>query len=307
MVHNGGQVWALFPTVLVGAKLVLTGADIDEIFAAVADHRVTHAMSIGPIAPKILAHRNIPRDSLKTLRLFGTMNRAAALEGALGVRCVSVAPPDASPVLRHETNGLPASARNELRLVRPGTDEEVGQGEVGELCFRGPASLVAYFGDEEATKAALSGDGFFRTGDLFETVTRDGERYLVFRGRAKDNIDRGGEKFGVDDIETLIGLHPSVADGRVVAMPDAIMGEKACAFLVLRPEATAPDVRTLGAFLLSHGLAKFKLPERIELIEQQPVTSVGKLDRVALRRLIAEKVATEPSSGSHAAPADNLR
>ncbi|MFB2551351.1 AMP-binding protein [Ensifer soli] len=308
MVHNGGQVWALFPTVLIGCMLVLSGTGIDEIFDAIAAHRVTHGMSIGPIAPKILAHRNIPRARLGSLRIFGTMNRAAALEAALGIPCanvyglteglVSIAPPQAPAERRHQTNGTPATPQNDLRLVVPGTEQAVAEGAVGELCFRGPSSLTGYVGDPAATARALTADGYVRTGDLFRLSVRDGERWLVFQGRDKDNIDRGGEKFGVEDIEVLIGLHPSVADGRVVAMPDPIMGERACAFLVLKPGARAPDIAELGAFLLSHGLATFKRPERIEVIDQQPVTGVGKLDRAALRARIAETLSREQHAGT---------
>lgn len=310
MVHNGGQVWALFPTVLVGSMLVLSGTGIDEIFEAIAKHGVTHGMSIGPIAPKILAHKAIPRERLRTLRIFGTMNRAAALESALGIPCanvyglteglVSVTPPDAAADLRHHTNGSPATARNDIRLVRPGSDEPIAEGDVGELCFRGPSSLAAYYGDEQATARALTADGYFRSGDIFRLARHGDETFLVFHGRDKDNIDRGGEKFGVEDIETLIGQHPAIADGRVVAMPDPIMGERACAFLVLKPGMAAPSVAELGTFLLSHGLAKFKLPERIEITEQQPVTGVGKLDRGALRAIIAGKIARERIEGTGA-------
>ncbi len=109
----------------------------------------------------------------------------------------------------------------------------------------------------------------------------------------RDNINRGGEKFGTEDLEHFIARHPAVADGKVVAMPDEIYGEKACAFLVAREGCTLPTVAELGEFLLAKGLAKYKLPERIEACESFPVTRVGKLDRAALRTMIANKVAEE--------------
>ena len=114
-----------------------------------------------------------------------------------------------------------------------------------------------------------------------------------FEGRIKDNIDRGGEKFGAEEVENLIGRHPDVADAKVVAMPDRIYGEKACAFLMMRPGAPALDVKTLGTYLISLGLAKFKLPERIEYIDAFPVTRVGKVDKAALRGRVADKLAAE--------------
>ncbi|MCG7505380.1 AMP-binding protein [Mesorhizobium sp. IRAMC:0171] len=303
LIHNGGQIWALFPTFLLGCKLVLCENDIDAVFDAIHRHGITHGLSIGPIAPQILAHKNIPKDKLKSLRIFGCMNRAGALEDALGVPCanvygitegfVAVAPPSSDPHWRHETNGMPASPHNELSVLQPDSEEPVESGGVGELCFRGPSSLVGYFNDQAASAAAYTSTGLFRTGDLVRTEQRGQQDWIVFMGRAKDNIDRGGEKFGVEDIEVLLGTHPSIADGKVVAMPDPVMGERACAFLVMRPGHSTPGVEELGEFLRSSGLARFKWPERIEVINAMPTTGVGKLDRNRLRQLARDLVQQE--------------
>lgn len=306
LIHNGGQLWALFPTFLVGCKLVLCENDIDAVFDTVGRHGVTHGLSIGPIASQILAHKRIPRHKLTTLRIFGCMNRASALESALGVPCanvygiteglVSVAPPEAEPGLRHGTNGQPASPHNELAVLHPGSEEPVEDGDVGELCFRGPSSLVGYFNDPAASASALTSNGLFRTGDLVRLKRAQHATSIVFEGRAKDNIDRGGEKFGVEDIEFLLGTHPDIADGKVVAMPDRVMGERACAFLVLRPGRAAPGVAELGEFLRTRGLARFKWPERVETIETMPITGIGKLDRQELRRMAAALVTEETAA-----------
>ena len=121
-----------------------------------------------------------------------------------------------------------------------------------------------------------------------------GERVVYhFEGRMRDNINRGGEKFGTDDIELLIARHPAIADGKVVAMPDAQFGEKACAFVVAREGAVLPTVKELGAFLQSQGLAKYKCPERIEPIASFPITRVGKLDRQQMRQWIAAQLEFE--------------
>src|SRR5439155_1609009 len=117
--------------------------------------------------------------------------------------------------------------------------------------------------------------------------------YGITAGRTRDNIQRGGEKFGTEDIELLLARHPQIADGKVVAMPDPIYGEKACAYLIPRDGADLPSVPELAAFLVSHGLAKYKCPERIEAVPTFPVTRVGKLDRQQLRQAIAEKLAAE--------------
>ena len=103
---------------------------------------------------------------------------------------------------------------------------------------------------------------------------------------------------GTEEVENLIRSHPAVADVAVVAMPDELLIERACAFLVPRTGKQAPDVKALGAFLVSKGLAKFKFPERIELVDAFPVTRVGKLDKAELRRRIAEKAAQEKKSAA---------
>jgi non-ribosomal peptide synthetase component E (peptide arylation enzyme) len=99
-------------------------------------------------------------------------------------------------------------------------------------------------------------------------------------------------------VENLIRSHPAVADVAVVAMPDEMLIERACAYLVPRSGQQAPDIKALGVFLSSLGLAKFKFPERIELVDAFPVTRVGKLDKAELRRRIAEKVTQEKKSAA---------
>ena len=115
----------------------------------------------------------------------------------------------------------------------------------------------------------------------------------------KDNINRGGEKFGAEEVENIIVRHPSVNDVRVVAMPDPFLGEKACAFIIAKPGEPLPSIATLGEFLQQQGLAKFKLPERIEAVSEFPVTRVGKVDKQALRQIIADTLAREASGEEH--------
>jgi non-ribosomal peptide synthetase component E (peptide arylation enzyme) len=112
-----------------------------------------------------------------------------------------------------------------------------------------------------------------------------GRLCYAFEGRAKENIDRGGEKFGGVAIEEFMAEHPAVAEACVVGMPDPELGERVCAFVVLQTDAPPPTVEEMAAFLAARGLASFKTPERIQVVEVFPVTRVGKLDRAALRRL----------------------
>ena len=115
----------------------------------------------------------------------------------------------------------------------------------------------------------------------------NGQTCYVFEGRLRDNINRGGEKIGCEEVEAQVGAHPAIAEARLVAMPDPFYGEKGCLFVILRPGHAAPTVPELAAFLTGRGLAKYKCPERIESIEAFPVTKVGKLDKAALRQAVA--------------------
>src|SRR5581483_3486765 len=119
-----------------------------------------------------------------------------------------------------------------------------------------------------------------------------GQRYLVFEGRIKDVVSRGGEKINCEEVERVALGHPAIAAIAIVAMPDRTYGERACAFIIPTPGNTL-DVAELGRFLEQKGLAKFKWPERIELVEEFPLTSSGKLSKPKLRAQISQLVAAE--------------
>jgi non-ribosomal peptide synthetase component E (peptide arylation enzyme) len=201
--------------------------------------------------------------------------------------------PRFSASVRHGSIGSVCWEHDEVRLLEPGTETPVPFGQAGELCFRGPSSLRGYYAAPEITAASMTSDGFFRTADMVR-ASREGDLTVYhFEGRMRDNINRGGEKFGTEDIELLLARHPQVADGKVVSMPDPTYGEKACAYLIPREGATLPTVQELAEFLVAQGLAKYKCPERIEAVTSFPITRVGKLDRQQMRQSIAEKIAAE--------------
>jgi non-ribosomal peptide synthetase component E (peptide arylation enzyme) len=304
LVHNAGQIFAFMAAVHWGRTTVLTSRiDIRHILEMCERYRVTNAMSIGPIAPQLLAYRDLARHDLSSLRYFVAFSRADAIEAHLQVKAgnlygiteglVLISRPDDPPAARFRTQGRVGYTSEEIRILLPGEERAAAPGDVGELCFRGPSSLRGYYNAPEQTRETLTADGFVRTGDLARAHAIEGRTYYSFEGRLKDNINRGGEKFGTEEVENLIRDHPAVADVAVVAMPDEMLMEKACAYLVARAGAPAPDVKSLGAFLEQKGLARFKLPERIEVVEAFPVTRVGKLDKAALRKAIADKLAAE--------------
>jgi cyclohexanecarboxylate-CoA ligase len=165
----------------------------------------------------------------------------------------------------------------ELRIVDPQTCADVAPGQVGELLARGPEMFVGYLDPELDTDAFVE-DGWFRTGDL---ARYDGT-YLTIVDRLKDVIIRGGENVSAQEVEALLVTHPSVAEAACVAAPDPVMGEEVCAFVIPAPGAT-PVLDELRAHLLEHGLARFKLPSRLEVRNDLPRTASGKVQKAPLR------------------------
>jgi len=307
LMHNAGQLYALIPTVLMGTPVVLMPkVDIPRMLDLIGEHRVTHALSIGPIAPQLMAYPDVARHDLSSLQLFSTMSRADTLEAHLGVPCSNLygiteglllgAPADAPAFARHHTQGCSGCADDEIRLLEPETERPVATGQPGELCFRGPSSLTGYVGNAEANALSFTSDGFYRTGDMMTAHCVDGVHYYAFEGRLRDNVNRGGEKIGCEEVEGHVSQHPAVADAKLVPMPDPFYGEKGCIFIVVRPGLPAPDVRSLGQFLVERGLARYKCPERVEVVEAFPVTRVGKVDKPAMKRLIADMLEQENQS-----------
>ena len=184
-----------------------------------------------------------------------------------------------------ETQGRPLSPADEILVVGP-DGEPVADGEPGELLTRGPYTIRGYYRAEAHNAVAFTADGFYRSGDV---VRLDPSGNLTVEGRAKDLINRGGEKISAEEIENLLIAHPAVREAAAVAMPHPVLGEQTCAYLVLRPGETV-DLAALSAYLDGRGVARFKWPERIEVVDALPVTNVGKVDKKKLRDDIAAKM-----------------
>jgi non-ribosomal peptide synthetase component E (peptide arylation enzyme) len=304
LIHNAGMLYVVMPTAMYRrTAVVMSRFEIRSFLEAIGTHRVTFTGSIGPVAARILEVDDIARYDLSSLRQFFALTQAVNVERHTGIPssnmfgitegmyCVSGL--DDPVRARHESVGHPIDPANVIRLLEPESENDVPAGAIGELTFRGPHIFSGYFNDPDANAGSFTSDGFFRTGDLMSATVIDGIARYSFEGRLKDNINRGGEKFGAEEVEHLIARHPAIADARVVAMPDKHLGEKACAFLTLRPGKPAPSLTELGEFLLGFGLAKYKLPERLETIAEFPLTRVGKVDKAALRADIARILQNE--------------
>ncbi len=155
----------------------------------------------------------------------------------------------------------------------------VAAGETGEFWGRGPNLSPGYYRQPQFVSARYNADGWFMSGDL---ITRNADHTFTFVARMDDMINRGGQKLDPREVEELLYTHPKVEHALVVAMPDERLGERGCAFIVPRSGQTF-TLEDLRSFLAERGLAKYKWPERVELIEALPMTPTGKIMRYELR------------------------
>jgi cyclohexanecarboxylate-CoA ligase len=178
---------------------------------------------------------------------------------------------------RDATTDGPLIGACELRIVDPQSLADVEPGTPGELLARGPEMFSGYL-DPALDADAFAPEGWFRTGDL---ATYDGE-YLTIVDRLKDIIIRGGENISALEVESAIVTHPDVAEAACVAMPDPIMGERICAYVIAH-DGAEPTLGAIRRHLEARGFARFKLPERLELRADLPRTASGKVQKAPLR------------------------
>ena len=302
MAHNftlccPGTIGAL----LAGGRVITTGRpEPEQSFVLIARERVTHTALVPPLALLWLdeqPQRQADVSSLRVLQVGGArlMDHAAArvtpvlgctLQQVFGMAeglicCTRL---DDSPERIAHTQGRPVSDGDEVRIVDD-AGEPVAPGEIGELQVRGPYTIRGYYRLAEHNATAFTADGFYRSGDRVRR-TADGD--LVVEGRDKDQINRGGEKVSAEEVENLLLAHPLVHDAAVVAMPDPLLGERTCAFVVAR--APAPSRLVLKRYLRDCGLAAFKIPDRIEFMPRFPETGIGKTSKKSLRDLLRRQL-----------------
>ena len=214
-----------------------------------------------------------------------------------GVSLVSNAENAANP--EHRARLFPRYGREEIqwpspphvnirtRVVDPETGTEIlAAGTPGELQITGPTVFDGYFRAPQISAQSFTADGWFRTGDLFE-ITGDGDppRFYRFVGRLKQLIVRGGVKIAPEELDTVLSQMPDVLEGAVTAYHDEIMGERICAVVVPKP-GRQPTLDQVRAHFAATGLALFKHPERLQVVEQLPRNSVGKVVRGDLARML---------------------
>jgi 2,3-dihydroxybenzoate-AMP ligase len=307
LAHNAALTNGLHAAHGVGAALLLATPAADVMLPLMAEHGATWTMSPPGLAREYLSHpafdaavarigtwvltaARVPRPVFDELTRRGVhVTQAFGMSEGLFL----FTPLDAIADLRAETVGAPISALDEIRVLRPGTQVEVAEGETGELAARGPYTIRGYLAEPDRNREAFTADGFYRSGDLVRAHRYEGTLSYSIEGRVKDLIDRGGEKVNAEEVELLVAGHPAVTEIALVAMPDPRLGERSCAYVVPQDPQNPPTLADIRAYLEAEGLAKYKWPERLELIDELPRTQVGKISKVALRADIGAKLEHE--------------
>ena len=285
-----------------GAKVVLsTDTSPEAVFRLVERHRVTHIHVVPALLIRWLNDPSIARYDLSSLRVI--QSGGQRLQPEIRIKAKELIPSltvqenfgmaegvlmfvrlDDPADVRLETVGRPICPDDEIMLLNE-DDAIVPFGEVGEFCCRGPYTLRGYYGAPEHNARVFTPDGFYRSGDLMRQHASG--NYMV-EGRKKDLINRGGEKISAEEIENLILSHDAVENVACVPVPDPELGERMCACIVLRP-GLALSFDELTQFLETKEMAKIKLPERLLILDDLPLSNFGKVSKKRLSELAAER------------------
>jgi 2,3-dihydroxybenzoate-AMP ligase len=294
-----------------GGKVVISSSTKPEDMCALIEkHRVTHLKVVPALLIRLLNDPALTHHDLSSLKVIQSGGQclqpetrllanklipSAFVQENFGMSeglLMFVRLDDPEDVCL-ETVGRPICPDDEVRILDDdGNDVPVG--EVGELCCRGPYTLRGYFGVPEYNAWVFTADGFYRSGDLMRQHASG--NYIV-EGRKKDLINRGGEKISAEEIENLILSHPSVKNVACIPVPDADLGERMCACVLLRDGAKL-SFDELKAFLLAREIAKYKLPERLEILPDFPLSTFGKVSKKKLAGMITQKMAAETPAGN---------
>jgi len=278
-----------------GGKVVLSPTtNPEKIFSLVQQHKVTHIKVVPALLIRLINDSSISRYDLSSIKII--QSGGQRMQPEVRLKTHQLIPScfvqenfgmsegmlffvrlDDPQEVKLETCGRPISADDEVRLVDD-QGREVARGEVGELTCRGPYTLRGYYGVPEYNAKQFTRDGYYCSGDMMRL--HPSGNYVV-EGRKKDLINRGGEKISAEEIENLILGHPAVQNVACVPLPDANLGEKMCACVVLKKNRKL-NLNELIDYLKSKEIAKFKLPERLEVLDEFPVSSFGKVSKKSL-------------------------
>jgi cyclohexanecarboxylate-CoA ligase len=305
----GGLVFGYFPPLLTGGTGVLMSRwDPEDALRLVEERRCTYVLLMPTHGADTLRAAQVTDRDLSSMRVLAapglTPERRLAMREAFGVPPLadyglSEVPGHTAHEL-HEpepkmiaTEGRPYDG-TEIRILGP-DDAPLPAGEIGAVVVNGPSRFLGFVGNDELTRASLTSWGGYRTGDLGYL---DDDGHLVYVGRSKDIIRRGGVTVVPAELEPVLLRHPAVHEVAVVPLPDERLGERACAALLLEPGAHPPTLAELQAFLEDQGVAKYTWPETIEIFADFPRTpSMKVVKREVVKQILDRTVPAGANAG----------
>jgi long-chain acyl-CoA synthetase len=298
MFHIGGSGWAMIGLYHGCQTVLLRDVDPVRLLDLIAEFRVTNAFIVPAVIQFLLQMPGIADADLSSLRaiVYGaspitdaTLTKAMDAFGCEFIQVYGLTettgaitqldPEDHDPGRAHllRSCGKPFPWV-EVRIVDPETGEDAPDGKVGELWTRSSQNMLGYWANPEATRSAVTDDGWFKTGDA---GYRDEHGYLYLHDRVKDMIVSGGENIYPAEVENVLARHPDVADVAVIGVPDERWGEAVKAVVVPRPGSTATEQDYI-TFAREH-LAGYKLPKSVDFAEVLPRNPSGKLLKKDIR------------------------
>ena len=289
-----------------GGRLVIAASPAPPgVFDVIADEGVTVSAAVPAVLQRWLEHRESDSShdlsSMRMLLVGGSRPAdhlarsiapvlARVLQQGYGMAegLVCLTRPDDPVEVALNSQGRPITTADELLVVDEAGDP-VPPGETGVLLTRGPCTPRGYYRAPEQNALAFVGDGWLRTGDIVR-VRPDGN--VVIEGRDKDMINRGGEKVSAEEVESFAYRLPGVRLAAAVAMPGGELGERVCLYVVPRAGVVV-ELADVQDVMRAEGVARFKLPERLVLVDSLPHTTIGKVDKKALREDITDRLAAE--------------
>jgi acyl-CoA synthetase (AMP-forming)/AMP-acid ligase II len=296
--HASGLQWGLRTALHLGAPLVLQDKWDPELALQLIDrHQCTYTLAATPFVVDLIAARSRRGHGGESLRYIASggaaipRNLVVDTRKAFGAELMAVFGASETYITTATEPGMADQRLATDGRALPGiqvavVDDQgrpVGPGQDGEIVTRGPQLFIGYLGDPDLTRRAFRG-GWYRFGDLGRI---DESGMLRVTGRIKDIVIRGGENISAREIEEVLTEHPSIESVAIVGYPDPRLGERCCA-VVVPAEGSAVDLEVLNTFLLQRGIARFKLPERLQVASELPTTPSGKVRKAELRRLVSQ-------------------
>ncbi len=287
-----------------GKVVLLDLADNKGICDTIERERVTSIIWVPTLAQRMMEYADLDKHDLSSLKKMHSAGGASqpglvkSVTEKLNVKFYNGYGSTEGTTTITRTNdcleticscvGRPTCPYDTYKLI-DSNGKDVPLGSQGELVLKGPGVFTGYFNNPEENAKAFTEDGFFRTGDMARI---DEEGRITLTGRIKEMINRGGESISAAPIEGLIVSHPDIKTVAVIAMPDPLMGERVCAYIQPRAGTRLTFEEIIG-FLREQKASVLQLPERIEFIQDMPLTAAEKIDKKILQADIQKKLAAE--------------